>query len=275
LDIDRLKSEYQLLEALETNSDLIKIHPHGFSQPGVPVGYLVEYYCKGLRKDYRTGRTFVTDPIETRDPHVLLIHLPAEFPVFGPQLRMQTPIFHPNIVDPSAHSENFKKFPPGHVCYARWAPSRSLRDLVLEVGEMLQYKRHGYQKSEGVVDYLFPVPVCNEALDWVKANLSRLPLDSRNLGRFADIAIEESATEEIEIVDDDSSSQFSRTLERPAPGSDKRVCTVCGRYYSLGNERCVCGSSGWYAPRKFCLNCGRPLRDQSKFCFDCGTPTRR
>lgn len=273
LDTARLKGEYEELEKLATTSDLIKIEPRDFAQPAAPVGYLVRYYCKALTKNHSTGKISTVDPSETKKPHVLWIHLPAEFPIFGPELRMQTPVFHPNIVDPTASDENFKRFPPGHVCIAKWAPSRSLRDIVLEVGEMLQYKRHGYQKREGLVDdYLFPVPVCNEAFKWLKENISNVPIDHRNLATFADIKIDKTESDvDVEIEDDIK----PHPTQHVQVTNGKRVCTVCNEYLPAKEDKCKCGSSTWYVPRKFCLNCGRPLRDESKFCLVCGKPTRR
>jgi len=71
------------------------------------------------------------------------------------------PIFHPNIL--SAEQG-------GGVCIGSWTPSESLADLVVRVGEMVQYREYN------------PDDVLNrEAAAWAAANSERFPVDSRPL----------------------------------------------------------------------------------------------
>jgi ubiquitin-protein ligase len=199
LDVPRLKSEYKKLQELEADSELIKVKPKKFVAEDAPIEYEIEYFCKGLCKDHKSGKVYVSDPQVNGRPHILSIVLPAEFPIFGPKLIFKTGIFHPNINDPTAPSKNFQRIPPGHVCYAAWRPERNLRSLVLEVGEMIQYKRYGMLEKNRFD--ILPTPICEEALKYLKKNLLNMPIDPRKLTNKIKIELEEPQEPGIEILD--------------------------------------------------------------------------
>lgn len=200
MDLPRLRFEYKKLRELDADSDLIRVKPRRFVDEDTPVEYEVHYYCLSLYKDHKQKKILVADAKSDNNPHIMSIVLPAEYPAFRPELTFKTRIFHPNINDPTAPPENFESIRPGAVCVAAWKPSRSLRSIALEVGEMIQYKRYG-MLEEGKFDIL-PTPVCKEALKHLQKNLDKMPIDSRNLTEKLKIELEEKIElePEVEIV---------------------------------------------------------------------------
>lgn len=208
MDLPRLKREYELLEELDAASDLISIEANKFVAPNAPTHYIVKYKVKGLRKDHRTGKIYVYDPIIDGGYHVVEIKIPSLFPHLPPDIRFLTPIFHPNIVDPGAPPENFQKARRGHICLAQWRPSRSLKEIVLEIGEMIQLKRHGVgPNGTSFIDIMWGTPVCEEAAEWIRKNIHKLPIDDRPLVKSLTMVPVEIEISDIEIeikIDEES-----------------------------------------------------------------------
>lgn len=214
LDLPRLKLEYEKLKELNENSDLVEIKPKNFVVENAPIEYEIEYFCLGLYKDHKSKKIHILDPRINNDPHIMLIVLPAEFPAFQPELIFKSKIFHPNINDPTAPVINFESFRPGHVCYAAWKPGRSLQGLVLEIGEMIQFKRLGILER-GKFDTL-PTPICREALRYLKLSLqdrfkllaegtsisfANIPLDNRSLTKKVEKILQAELGQENKIIE--------------------------------------------------------------------------
>lgn len=148
----RLQKEYTELMNLSKRGSrkggLINIEPINYKD-GCPVEeYIITFTCKGI-----IGTKSNKEPIYG-EFHQVKLMLGAEFPEREPYLRWLTPIWHPNI----EHLE------PHHVCtnnIESWWPGRTLTDLVLTLGEMLQYKQyHAAWKA--------PFPLDPDAAKWVE-----------------------------------------------------------------------------------------------------------
>jgi hypothetical protein len=118
-----------------------------------PVRYQVTYTCRGL---YRP--TGAAEP-QTLDHHEADFYLHRDYPRRPPQIVWRTPIFHPNILS----SEQ-----GGGVCIGSWTPSESLADLVVRVGEMIQYREYN---ADDVLN--------REAAAWAAEHAAQLPVDDR------------------------------------------------------------------------------------------------
>jgi ubiquitin-protein ligase len=141
----RLSIEYEKLMNLEALSEFIRIEPKGM-QPGWPPDrYVVTYTCKGIADIDQDSLA-----PKVSDIHQVEIRLGADYPTKQPELKWLTPIWHPN-------------FNPPRVCTneeENWYPAKTLVDLVLMIGEMVQYKRYHAQPVE-------PWPLNRTAANWV------------------------------------------------------------------------------------------------------------
>lgn len=117
----------------------------------------VTYSCLGLE-----WLPEQTEP-SIRAEHRLDIYLHLDYPRLPPRLLWLTPIFHPNILPPDRN---------GGVCIGHWSPAESLDQLVLRIGEMIQYRNFS------TVDALDPL-----AAKWAEHNRAQLPLDNTPLLR--------------------------------------------------------------------------------------------
>lgn len=135
-------------------SDLIHITCLG----NPPDRYQVVYTCRGL---YRAAGA---EEPEVRESHQAEFYLHRDYPRRPPQIIWQTPIFHPNILS-GAHG--------GTVCIGSWTPSESLADLVIRVGEMVQYRDYN---PDDVLDRV--------AAEWAAAHAAELPVDDRPLAVY-------------------------------------------------------------------------------------------
>jgi ubiquitin-protein ligase len=94
--------------------------------------------------------------------HCAVIQLPATYPREKPLAVSETLVFHPNF---SGHVG-------GEICIGDfWTPTRSLTDIVVAIGEMLQYQRYNTKSPLNAV-----------AARWAAENEAIFPLG--NLGLF-------------------------------------------------------------------------------------------
>jgi ubiquitin-protein ligase len=143
----RLAIEYTKLMNLVSRSKFIKIEPVDVQPGWPPEKYKVTYTCNGI-----AGVDEHEAPISTNF-HQVMIYMGRDYPAQEPQLKWLTPIWHPNI----QHEEPFK------VCtnnVQNWYPTKSLVDLVVAMGEMVQYKRYHAK-------WVHPYPLDQMAADWV------------------------------------------------------------------------------------------------------------
>lgn len=116
-----------------------------------PVRYLLTYRVNGLRWDKRLQR-----PVET-DFHQAEIYLHRDYPRFKPRCTMKTELFHPNFGD--------------WICVGDyWAAGEKLTDIVIQIGQMIQYQKYN-PKS----------PVNVTAARWAVENASLLPIGKVDL----------------------------------------------------------------------------------------------
>jgi hypothetical protein len=147
----RLHADLAGMIALMRASDLIVMSHSG----NPPDRYVVTYACRGLSLPAPGA-----DPVVVSE-HVAEFYLHREYPRRPPQIIWRTPIFHPNILAPDRG---------GGVCIGSWTPSEMLADLVLRIGEMIQYRLFN---ADDLLD--------REAASWAVAHASELPVDKRPL----------------------------------------------------------------------------------------------
>jgi ubiquitin-protein ligase len=143
----RLILEYEKLINLERRSNFIKVEPIDVIDGMPPENYIITFTCRGI-----SGLSEDKSP-NYSEFHQVSMKLSREFPNQEPYLKWMTPIWHPNI----EHKE------PYHVCtnnVQNWYSTKSLDNLVVALGEMVQYRRYHAQ-------WVAPFPLDKEAADWV------------------------------------------------------------------------------------------------------------
>ena len=113
--------------------------------------YRVVYSVPGIWLDP------ATNTVNRSDQHLIEIFLPAEYPREKPYCTSPNPIFHPNFGN--------------YVCIADfWSPSQALVDVIVQIGDMLQYKTFNTAS-----------PLNALAARWAELNIDRLPVGNKNL----------------------------------------------------------------------------------------------
>jgi len=112
-----------------------------------PDNYILTYSCTGLIWDDTLNK-----PTKCKHFKVELV-LHSKYPVLRPQLKMRSPIFHPNFYNSG-------------ICIGEdWNPGYRIDDICVQICRMIQYKNYGLTS------------VLNErARDWVKQNEHLLPI---------------------------------------------------------------------------------------------------
>ncbi len=145
----RLRNDYGHVRSLVNRSEFINI----LTTDGDPVEkYLIRYTCQGVEKITPSGKPLL------RDVHEVSIYLHAEYPLKQPQLKWLTPIFHPNI------------HVTGAVCIGAWWAAKTLDELLMTLGEMIQYKNYDPRD-----------PMNSKAAAWALRNKRLFPVDRRDL----------------------------------------------------------------------------------------------
>lgn len=133
-------------------------HPHVEVEPlgwEPAEQYRVTYRLIGVSKDEVSGQPVVTES------HTILITLPAAYPRGKPYSTMLTPVFHPN----------FGQNVGDEICIGDyWTPSQTLVDIVVKIGEMLQFREYNIRS-----------PLNPEAARWVAENESIFPIGDVDL----------------------------------------------------------------------------------------------
>ena len=145
----RLQNEANRVNDLVNRSEFIHVIA---TEGNPPERYRIRFTCKGVEKIRPNG-----DPVY-RDTHEVSVYLHAEYPRKQPQLKWLTPIFHPNI-----HVS-------GAVCIGVWWPAKTLDELLLSMGEMIQYKN--YDPKD---------PMNSKAAAWALRHKNLFPVDNRSL----------------------------------------------------------------------------------------------
>lgn len=145
--LERFRDEYASLLRLERRSRFIKVTPLDLSPGSPPNHYLITYSCRGIAGIDKNQAPIISDN------HQVEIYLDHDFPSSEPTLTWQTPIWHPNIEHLGDHTvctDNIRS----------WYPTRSLDQLVVAMGEMIQYKKY-HAKWEP------PYPIDEDVAKWV------------------------------------------------------------------------------------------------------------
>lgn len=143
----RLAIEYTKLMNLAARSNFITIQPVEVQPGWPPEKYIITYSCRGIASIDSQGLP------QASDFHQVSMYMGSDYPLKEPYLRWLTPIWHPNI----DHLE------PHHVCtnnVQNWFAAKPLAELVLAMGEMVQYK-HYHAK------WISPFPLDRAAAEWV------------------------------------------------------------------------------------------------------------
>ena len=144
----RLRNEYQRIQDLVNRSEFIHIVA---TEGSPPDRYKIRFTCNGVEA-VRNGRPVI------RNSHEVSIYLHAEYPMKQPQLKWLTPIFHPNI------------HVTGAVCIGAWWAAKTIDELLLTLGNMVQYKNLDPKD-----------PMNSKAATWAQRNRHLFPIDSRPL----------------------------------------------------------------------------------------------
>ena len=150
--VRRLESDYERISTRFEGWPLIQVELADGQPPDM---YRIWYNVKGLF-------TAADGRILEREEHVLEIRLGLEYPRRAPQLRLLTPLFHPNF----NHSD---------VCAQDiYAASEGLDDLIIRIGRMIAYQEYNTKS-----------PLNGIAARWAAENSHRLPVDGREVGPLA------------------------------------------------------------------------------------------
>lgn len=152
--IRRLSHESEQLSCDFAGHEYIRVRAVG---PYPPENYTVEYWVRGVVVAAGSSQP------EYADYFRVAVTLPNDYPRVKPLFVTQTPVFHPN----------FGARVGDEICIADyWAPSQTLSDIVIKVGEMLQFR-----------DYNTKSPLNARAARWADENASRFPIGNREVTR--------------------------------------------------------------------------------------------
>jgi ubiquitin-protein ligase len=143
----RLENDYsKLREAFDGHSH-ISVAPLG---PAPFERYRITYNLPSLRLDAQ-GRPTVANAT------TIEIELSGSYPKDKPRAVSHEEVFHPNF--------------GAWVCIADfWSPAQSLADIVIEIGQMLQWQKYNVQS-----------PLSASAADWAVRHRDELPVGRINL----------------------------------------------------------------------------------------------
>lgn len=144
----RLSADAQQLNAAFAGHPHIRVEPVG---PHPPERYRILYQLPGMWMDQSTNQVVI------RNQHVVEIYLPPEYPREKPYCTTPNPVFHPNFGN--------------YICIAdHWSPGQALVDVVIQIGDMLQFKTFNTASPLNAV-----------AARWATVNPERVPVSNVDL----------------------------------------------------------------------------------------------
>jgi ubiquitin-protein ligase len=143
----RLQAEQDRVRALHERGGLFAIDA-ALGEP--PDRYVFRFTCRGI------ASVFGEEPIYSEE-HQVAVVLTETYPTTAPLMEWLTPIFHPNIRSDGQG-----------VCIGSWYPAKTLDQLVLMLGEMIQYR-----------NYASHDPLNLEASLWAMSRKELFPVDRR------------------------------------------------------------------------------------------------
>jgi hypothetical protein len=145
--LTRLANDYDQIRARFDGHPAIRVDALGTVPPE---RYRVTYYVPSLRLD-QNSRPIISETT------VVDFDLPMGYPKEKPHAVAHGNVFHPNFGE--------------YVCIADfWSPAQSLADIVLEVGQMLQWQKYNIQSPLNAI-----------AADWAVKHQAELPVGHKDL----------------------------------------------------------------------------------------------
>lgn len=166
--IKRLQQEFDRVRELHDRGGLIGIE-EALGDP--PESYIIRYDCKGIER-VSGGQPYY------RQHHLVKLELTGRYPIEEPLMHFITPVYHPNV---SARN--------GLICIGKWYPAKTLDQLVLMIGDMIQYKNYGSND-----------PFNGEAAVWAAENNHLFPVDTRNLLTPGSTSVRQSRADAIDDI---------------------------------------------------------------------------
>lgn len=147
--LTRLAHDYEQLRSLFDGNPYVHVQALG---PVPPERYRVTYNVPSLRLD--SSRQPIVNQVTVVD-----IELPIGYPKEKPHAVAHGNVFHPNFGD--------------YVCIADfWSPAQSLADIVIDIGNMLQWQKYNIQSPLNAI-----------AADWAVKNSESIPVGTVDLFR--------------------------------------------------------------------------------------------
>lgn len=203
--VRRLESDYERISTRFEGWPLIHVELADGQPPDL---YRIWYNIKSLFAA-TDGR------ILERDEHVLEIRLGLEYPRRAPQLRLLTPLFHPNFNNTDVCAQDI------------YAASEGLDDLIIRIGRMIAYQEYNTKS-----------PLNGIAARWAAENTHRLPVDGREIGPLvagSQASLQPLPRQSVELGTELWEDQVvigEEDLVAPADGSDDELvefdCPGCG-----------------------------------------------
>lgn len=144
----RLEADYREIRRRFDADPNVTIVPIG---PIPPDRYQIVYSVPSLRRE---GAKEVARTEQT----TVIISLPMGYPREKPHAETADPVFHPNF--------------GSYICIADfWAPGQSLSDIIVSIGDMLQFRKYNIRSPLNAV-----------AAEWANAHAESLPLSNIEIG---------------------------------------------------------------------------------------------
>lgn len=144
-------------------ADANRIRDEFAGHPHVSVEFVGSEPAERYRITYRLLGVVLDESGQpaVRDTHVVEFQLGADYPRGGPLISTVTSVFHPNM----------RAGAGGEVCIGDvWTPAQPLADLVMKVGDMIQYRAFNELS-----------PLNADAARWVVAHPEIFPIGSVQL----------------------------------------------------------------------------------------------
>ncbi len=246
--VRRLQSDYDRIATRFAGWPLVRVE---LAQGVPPDLYRIWYQIRGL---YTTPDGRVLE----RDEHVLEIRLGLEYPRRAPQLRLLTPLFHPNFNETEVCAQDI------------YAASEGLDDLIIRIGRMIAYQEYNTKS-----------PLNGIAARWASENSGRLPVDRREIAppavgadavqRKAPVERPKPVSEEHSaypvVITEGDVSTLGRGSHVEPP---KLRCSRCGAWFTRENGGPVSPSGLAGMPSQsgnapaMCPRCRKPLKPGRK-----------
>jgi ubiquitin-protein ligase len=144
-----------MLLKLQAGSPLVEIQETNGNPPDQ---FVILLRCKGITELAIDGRP------QYSDEHRLSIVLPSSYPRSIPELRMLSPIWHPNIDATQGW------ICMGHEGERGYVPSMSLDDLVVRIIRIIRYENYSHEFH-----------LNSDAFQWAQRNTHLFPLENHQI----------------------------------------------------------------------------------------------